>query len=93
MNHPVISMLQAAYTAQEAIDRMQDLHSIDVAQAALGAYARVLMEVAPEHQVTLSLIRDERERGVPTLSDLHKAYLSNYISIYTRIHNTQPAAA
>ena len=93
MKHPIILLLQAAYTAQDAIERMQDPSSIQTANAALGAYAQALLEVAPAHQLTLTQIRDERERGVPTLSELHRDYLAAYISTYSRIHNAQPAAA
>lgn len=93
MNHPVIKLLQAAYTAQDAIETMTSIAAVEPALASLGTYAKALMEAAPEHQETLSRIKDDRERGVPTLSELQRLYLAAYVALYTRLHNTQPAAA
>lgn len=93
MTHPILQLLKAAYQAQDAIERMTDLASVEPAAASIGIYAKALLETAPEHQASISKIRDERGRGVPTLSELHQLFLTSYVAIYTRIHNTHPAAA
>ncbi|HWQ10157.1 MAG TPA: hypothetical protein VN436_13645 [Holophaga sp.] len=93
MTSPILQLLQAAYMAQDAIERMTDPQSIWAASSALGIYAKALMEAPPQHQAAISKIRDERDRGVPTLSELHQLFLATYVAIYIRIHNTNPAAA
>jgi|GEM_PF-5923137 len=93
MTHPILQLLKAAYTAQDAIERMTDLASVEPAAASIGIYAKALLEAAPEHQDAISKIRDERDRGVPTLSELHRLFMAAYVAIYTRLHNTHPAAA
>ena len=90
---PVVQALVAAYMAQDAIERMHDATSIESATAALGYYALVLMKTSPEHHQTVSCIRDEMERAVPTLTELHQRYLSVWSSLYVQIHSTKPAAA
>lgn len=93
MTHPVLKLLHAAYAADAAIEHMQDISSAGTAYTLLGDYAKALLLSAPEHQITLTRIRDDQGRGVPTLSELQSDFHSGYVATYVRIHNAQPAAA
>lgn len=93
MNAPLLQLLQAAYTAQAAIERMQNLADMLQANSDLGAYAKALMEAPPDLQDALCRIHVGPNEGVPRLQDLQQGFHAAYVALYSRIHNTQPAAA
>jgi hypothetical protein len=87
-------LLQAAYLAEGAIERIHDLTSLDTATMALLHFERLLIRAdhgTQEDADALSL--RENAEPAPTLLRLTEAHLNAWKTLYLRIHAPHMAQA
>jgi hypothetical protein len=86
-----IPIIQSAYMAQWAIERIHDTTSMETAADALKHYGRVLLEQPPAMHELLRSVQDDLDKPVPTLRQLYTRFFEEWERLYARVHG--PLAA
>lgn len=86
-----VPIIQSAYLAQWAIERIHDLTSLETAADALKHHGRVLLEQSPEVHALICSVKDDLDKPIPTFQQLHARFLEEWERLYTRVHGSLAA--